>query len=60
MSNSTAEQPRKRRGRRPATPEQRAAWKPQRSIRLDDDRWSKLRQLGTEWLERAIDRARVG
>lgn len=30
-----------------------------RSVRLNDARWDKLKVLGTEWLERAIDRARV-
>ena len=26
-----------------------------RTIRLDDERWERLRTLGTEWLEAAID-----
>lgn len=28
-----------------------------RSVRLNDSRWEKLKQLGTDWLEEAIDRA---
>lgn len=32
----------------------------QRSIRLDDERWEKLQALGREWLERQIDRAKLG
>lgn len=47
----------KRRGRPPVPPEQRSDVKP-RSIRLDEARWAKLQQLGREWLERAIDRAK--
>ena len=45
---------------RPAVPaDQRAATlKPPRSIRLDDERWEKLKALGTEWLERQIDKAK--
>ncbi len=31
-----------------------------RSIRLDDARWEKLQALGREWLERQIDRAKLG
>ena len=30
-----------------------------RSIRLNDERWDKLQRLGRDWLERAIDRAKV-
>ena len=30
-----------------------------RSMRLNDERWDKLQRLGREWLERAIDRAKV-
>lgn len=29
-----------------------------RSVRLNDERWSKLQRLGAGWLEAAIDRAR--
>lgn len=29
-----------------------------RTVRLDDEHWEKLRRLGTDWLERAMDRAR--
>lgn len=43
-------------GRKPLPPEE--ATKP-RSIRLNDARWAKLRRLGSDWLARAIDRARV-
>ncbi|HBI70708.1 MAG TPA: hypothetical protein DDZ22_17390 [Massilia sp.] len=28
-----------------------------RSVRLSDEHWAKLRRLGTDWLERAIDGA---
>ena len=30
-----------------------------RSVRLGDGHWAKLQQLGTEWLERQIDRAKL-
>lgn len=30
-----------------------------RSVRLNDERWEKLKLLGREWLEKAIDRAKV-
>lgn len=30
-----------------------------RSIRLNNARWAKLQQLGREWLELAIDRAKL-
>jgi hypothetical protein len=46
-------------GRPPIAPELKATnLKPPRSIRLDDERWEKLKALGTDWLERAIDRAK--
>lgn len=48
----------KRRGRPPVPPEQRSDAKP-RSVRLSEDRWAKLKALGTEWLERQIDRAKA-
>jgi len=58
---TTPAQP-KRRGRPPGTGGPRLApedaTKP-RSVRLDDARWAKLKGLGREWLERAIDRAKV-
>jgi hypothetical protein len=46
----------KRRGRPPSAPEDQ---RKVRALRLTDTRWHKLQQLGTEWLERAIDRAKV-
>ena len=42
-------------GRKPNPPED--ATKP-RSVRLNDARWEKLKRLGSEWLARAIDRAK--
>lgn len=30
-----------------------------RSVRLNDERWEKLKLLGRDWLEKAIDRAKV-
>lgn len=30
-----------------------------RTVRLNDERWEKLKLLGREWLEKAIDRAKV-
>lgn len=29
-----------------------------RSVRLNDARWEKLKRLGTDWLAKAIDRAK--
>lgn len=52
---STAPERPKRRGRPPVLSDAEQT-KP-RSIRLDDARWSKLKALGREWLERQIDRA---
>lgn len=50
----------KRRGRPPVPEDRKAATlKPPRTVRLDDERWARLRALGTEWLERQIDRAKV-
>lgn len=46
------------RGRPPLPVDQRSDVRP-RSVRLDDARWHKLQQLGREWLERAIDRAKA-
>jgi len=45
---------------RPAVPaDQRASTlKPPRTIRLDAERWEKLKALGTDWLERQIDKAK--
>jgi hypothetical protein len=52
------QQPPKRRGRPPATPEQRAEWKRPRTIRLSDEHWHTLQELGgTAWLEPRLDRA---
>jgi len=48
-----------KRGRPAKAEEDKAATlKPPRSIRLDADRWAKLKRLGTEWLERQIDKAK--
>lgn len=49
------EQP-KRRGRPPVLSE--ADQTKPRSVRLDDARWAKLKVLGRDWLEQAIDRAK--
>ena len=54
---STAPEP-KRIGRPPVPPDQRSDKRP-RSVRLGDAHWAKLQTLGTEWLERAIDRAKL-
>lgn len=48
----------KRIGRPPGTglpPEQRT--KP-RSVRLTDAQWEKLKRLGSDWLQRQIDKAK--
>lgn len=50
------QQPAPRRGRPPAAPEDK---RHHRSVRLTDAQWEKLRLLGSEWLERAIERAKV-
>ena len=42
---------------RPPLPEGEAG--SPRSIRLNDERWEKLKVLGRDWLQRAIDRAKV-
>jgi hypothetical protein len=42
-------------GRKPNPPEEQT--KP-RSIRLNDERWEKLKRLGSEWLAKAIDKAK--
>lgn len=54
MSATTAKRPP---GRPTIPPEQRTT-KPVRSIRLDDARWERLKELGTGWLEKAIDKAK--
>jgi hypothetical protein len=46
--------PKPKRGRKPKPPQD--ATKP-RSVRLDDARWRRLKELGREWLERVIDAA---
>ncbi len=46
----------KKMGRPPLPPGKRKA---NRSVRLSDEHWAKLRELGTDWLERAIDREKV-
>lgn len=56
MKNQTAEQASpKKMGRPPLPPGER---KTNRSVRLSDAHWAKLRALGTDWLERALDRAK--
>lgn len=30
-----------------------------RSVRLNEDRWEKLKLLGRDWLEKSIDRAKI-
>jgi len=45
------------RGRPPLAPEKRSDAKP-RSVRLSEARWAKLKSLGTDWLERQIDKAK--
>lgn len=30
-----------------------------RTVRLNDDRWNKLKLLGREWLEKSIDKAKL-
>lgn len=58
MTASTAEKAApKRRGRPPVLSE--ADQTKPRSVRLNQQRWDKLKSLGTEWLERAIDRAKL-
>lgn len=48
-----------KRGRPVVPADQRASTlKPPRTIRLDAERWEKLKALGTEWLERQIDKAK--
>jgi hypothetical protein len=59
MSSSKSPPARKRIGRPPGTglpPEEQR--KP-RSVRLNEARWAKLQELGTAWLEKAIDRAKT-
>lgn len=45
----------KRPGRPASTPEHQ---RKVRAIRMNDARWLKLQRLGSQWLERAVDRAR--
>lgn len=54
-----AEAPKRRPGRQPMPPELRRGNTPQRVIRLDEERWAKLRALGMDWLRDRIDRARA-
>lgn len=44
-------------GRPPLPPDAPRSDKRPRTVRLDDERWERLRALGTEWLEAAIDNA---
>lgn len=50
------ETPPKNRGGRPKLPD--ADKGKNRSLRLTDARWIKLKRLGVAWLNRAIDRAK--
>lgn len=43
-------------GRKPLPPEEQT--KP-RSVRLNETRWDKLKKLGSEWLNQAIDKAKL-
>ncbi|MCY1552341.1 hypothetical protein D9M68_887330 [compost metagenome] len=43
-------------GRKPLPPEEKT--KP-RSVRLTDTRWDKLKLLGSEWLNKAIDEGKI-
>jgi len=54
----TGDEPSPLMGRPPLSADEPRSDKRPRSVRLDGERWEKLRRLGTEWLERAIDRAR--
>lgn len=54
--SASPEQP-KRRGRPPVLSE--ADQTKPRSVRLNQQRWDKLKSLGRDWLEQAIDRAQV-
>lgn len=49
----------KRRGRPPLPPDAVRSDKRPRTIRLSDKHWGKLQQLGTHWLEQAIDHAKI-
>ena len=42
-------------GRKPNAPEDQT--KP-RSVRLNDVRWEKLKRLGSDWLAKAVDKAK--
>jgi hypothetical protein len=44
-------------GRPPLAADAPRSEKRPRTIRLDDERWARLRSLGTEWLESALDSA---
>lgn len=44
-------------GRQPLPADAPRSDKRPRTIRLNDERWERLRALGTEWLEAAIDNA---
>lgn len=55
-------EPKRPRGRPPGTGGPRLAPEDMtkvRSVRLNDERWEKLKKLGREWLEQAIDRAKL-
>lgn len=48
----------KRKGRPPGSAAPLEEQRKARSIRLNDARWEKLKLLGADWLEKAIDRAK--
>lgn len=55
MSDKEDPKPVRKGGRQPLPPEEKAV---PGSIRLTPARWLKLRQLGSAWLNKAIDRAK--
>lgn len=57
MPPKTTTRDKRPRGRPPLPDEDKGR---PRTIRLNDERWERLRQLGREWLERAIDAADDG
>jgi hypothetical protein len=57
MTKPAAEQAAPKRIGRPPLPA--GERKTNRSVRLSDEHWAKLRALGVDWLERAIDRAKL-
>lgn len=52
---SMQDEPKRGRGRPELPDDERTKT---RSVRLNDARWEKLKRLGTDWLAKAIDRAK--